>query len=200
MYEYKKPENKYRFQKSLILDLINYKPITHGTVLEIVWTIIPAIILALIAFPSFSLLYAMSETIEPSMTLKIIGHQWYWSYEFSDFKILINQNINNVTNLIDLSNNIELWNRLVSFRYLNFLSSFVNYDFLSFLNYFNIFDFNIFNINSQNSVETTYFNSYSFDSYMVDTDDLIKGEKRLLETDVPLILPIKTHIRLLVTY
>ena len=57
---------------------------SHSSLLEIVWTIIPAIILLIIAAPSFSLLYSLDESIDPDMTLKIIGHQWYWSYEYSD--------------------------------------------------------------------------------------------------------------------
>lgn len=61
----------------------NQKPIliTHAPTLEIVWTIIPAIILIFIAVPSFSLLYSMDEIVDPLLTIKIIGHQWYWSYE-----------------------------------------------------------------------------------------------------------------------
>ena len=61
---------------------------THSSVLEIVWTIIPAVILMLIAMPSFNLLYSLDEVIDPTMTLKIIGHQWYWSYEYSDYATL----------------------------------------------------------------------------------------------------------------
>ena len=57
---------------------------THAPTLEIVWTIIPAIILLIIAAPSFSLLYSLDEYIDPDLTLKVIGHQWYWSYEYSD--------------------------------------------------------------------------------------------------------------------
>jgi len=53
--------------------------------IETVWTIIPAITLILIAFPSLRLLYLLDETNSPSITLKTIGHQWYWSYEYSDF-------------------------------------------------------------------------------------------------------------------
>jgi len=59
--------------------------ITHGTLLEIVWTLTPSVILMLIAIPSFSLLYSMDEIIDPALTLKAIGHQWYWSYEYSDY-------------------------------------------------------------------------------------------------------------------
>ena len=57
---------------------------THSTLLEIVWTVIPAIILILIAVPSFALLYSLDEILDPQITLKIVGHQWYWSYEYSD--------------------------------------------------------------------------------------------------------------------
>jgi len=55
----------------------------HGTVLEIVWTTVPAIILLFIALPSMALLYSIDEIVEPTITVKCIGHQWYWSYEYS---------------------------------------------------------------------------------------------------------------------
>nr|CUS58550.1 TPA: cytochrome c oxidase subunit 2 [Hydractinia polyclina] len=61
-----------------------YKYLVEGTLIEIVWTMVPAIILLFIAFPSLQLLYSMDEVIEPSLTVKAIGHQWYWSYEYSD--------------------------------------------------------------------------------------------------------------------
>nr|AWB99202.1 cytochrome c oxidase subunit 2 [Anopheles aff. nuneztovari A PGF-2018] len=57
----------------------------HGQTIEIIWTMLPAIILMFIAFPSLRLLYLMDEINTPSITLKSIGHQWYWSYEYSDF-------------------------------------------------------------------------------------------------------------------
>ena len=57
---------------------------THFSLLEFIWTIIPALILLFISIPSFALLYSLDELIEPSLTLKVIGHQWYWSYEYSD--------------------------------------------------------------------------------------------------------------------
>ena len=55
----------------------------HGQTIEIIWTVLPAIILIFIAFPSLRLLYLIDEINTPSITL--IGHQWYWSYEYSDF-------------------------------------------------------------------------------------------------------------------
>jgi len=58
---------------------------TQDSTLEVVWTIVPSIILLFIAVPSFTLLYSMDELIDPSITVKVIGHQWYWSYELSDY-------------------------------------------------------------------------------------------------------------------
>lgn len=57
---------------------------THSTALEIIWTVIPALVLVVVAIPSFALLYSMDEMIDPSLTIKIIGHQWYWSYEYNN--------------------------------------------------------------------------------------------------------------------
>lgn len=57
----------------------------HGQTIEIIWTILPAIILIFIAFPSLRLLYLLDEINSPLITLKAIGHQWYWSYEYSNF-------------------------------------------------------------------------------------------------------------------
>lgn len=106
--------------------------VTHHTTLEIIWTIIPAIILIFIAIPSFALLYAMDEVSNPKVTIKAIGHQWYWSYEYRD--LLLGRPVSKV-----------------------------------------------------------------FDSYMVLEEDLPLGGLRLLEVDNPLILPINTQIRVLVT-
>jgi cytochrome c oxidase subunit 1 len=59
----------------------------HHKTIEQVWTYIPAIVLLTIASPSFSLLYSIDELHDPKITLKIIGHQWYWSYEYSDYAV-----------------------------------------------------------------------------------------------------------------
>lgn len=58
--------------------------ITHQTNLEIIWTIIPTLILLMITIPSFSLLYAVDELVSPDLTIKVIGNQWYWTYEYTD--------------------------------------------------------------------------------------------------------------------
>nr|UEK24775.1 cytochrome c oxidase subunit II [Neoephemera projecta] len=57
----------------------------EGQTIEVIWTILPAITLIFIALPSLRLLYLLDEVSNPSLTLKAIGHQWYWSYEYSDF-------------------------------------------------------------------------------------------------------------------
>nr|YP_009127943.1 cytochrome c oxidase subunit II [Umalia orientalis]AJF14608.1 cytochrome oxidase subunit II [Umalia orientalis] len=64
--------------------MINRYMLENQTI-EVIWTIIPAIILIFIALPSLRLLYLLDEVNNPAMTLKTIGHQWYWSYEYSDF-------------------------------------------------------------------------------------------------------------------
>jgi cytochrome c oxidase subunit 2 len=93
----------------------------------------------LIAVPSFALLYSMDEVIDPAITLKVVGHQWYWSYEYSDHK------------------------RPSEFG------------------------------------ATEYVGNVSFDSYMVPDEELRVGELRLLEVDNDVVLPIDTHIRVLIT-
>lgn len=108
-------------------DSLLLKGITHGTLLEIIWTLIPVFVLIAIAVPSFALLYAIDELVEPTLTVKIVGHQWYWSYEYNDQYHL------------------------------------------------------------------------AYDSYMIPEPELFDFEFRLLEVDKVLILPVRTHIRLLVT-
>nr|AFE83604.1 cytochrome c oxidase subunit II [Anopheles minimus] len=69
----------------LLFNKFTNRYLLHGQTIEIIWTVLPAIILMFIAFPSLRLLYLMDEINTPSITLKSIGHQWYWSYEYSDF-------------------------------------------------------------------------------------------------------------------
>jgi len=105
----------------------------HGTTIEIIWTIIPALLLIIIAVPSFALLYSVDEVVDPAVTVKIIGHQWYWSYEYSDYE-------------------------------------------------------------TESGDE-----SILFDSYMLPEDELSIGDLRLLEVDNRVVLPVNTHIRVIVT-
>nr|YP_009947909.1 cytochrome c oxidase subunit II [Coenomyia ferruginea]QOI08125.1 cytochrome c oxidase subunit 2 [Coenomyia ferruginea]UDF83758.1 cytochrome c oxidase subunit 2 [Coenomyia ferruginea] len=69
----------------LFFNSYTHRFLLHGQTIEVIWTILPAIVLLFIALPSLRLLYLLDEINEPSITLKAIGHQWYWSYEYSDF-------------------------------------------------------------------------------------------------------------------
>lgn len=102
---------------------------THNVPLEILWTIVPVIILIVIAVPSFKLLFYLSKTPETEMTLKVTGYQWYWGYEYPDQEGI------------------------------NFLS------------------------------------------YMIPDEDINekKGQRRLLSTDNPVVLPIDTNIEIIIT-
>nr|ALO70409.1 cytochrome c oxidase subunit 2 [Brachygluta helferi] len=71
---------------SLFFNKFNYRFLLENQTIEMIWTIIPAIILIFIALPSIQLLYLLDEINNPMITIKTIGHQWYWSYEYSDFK------------------------------------------------------------------------------------------------------------------
>nr|BBM34865.1 cytochrome c oxidase subunit II [Paraliparis meridionalis] len=59
---------------------------SHG--LEIIWTGLPMVVLTMVALPSLRILYLLEETTDPFLTIKAVGHQWYWSYEYTDFKTL----------------------------------------------------------------------------------------------------------------
>lgn len=100
---------------------------SHNTVVEVLWTVLPVMILVIIAIPSFKLLYFMDKTDKPELTLKVTGHQWYWSYAYQD-----NGN-------------------------------------------------------------------FSFDSLIIPSDQIKPGQKRLLEVDNRIVLPVDTNIRVLVT-
>lgn len=66
---------------------------THNTMLEVVWTLIPILILVGIAFPSFRLLYAEDHAPDAKLTLKVTGHQWYWSYSLPDYGVSFDSNV-----------------------------------------------------------------------------------------------------------
>nr|UJJ82427.1 cytochrome c oxidase subunit II [Pentapodus setosus]BCG62284.1 cytochrome c oxidase subunit II [Pentapodus setosus] len=64
------------------------KYILDSQEIEIIWTVLPAITLIMIALPSLRILYLMDEVNNPHITVKAIGHQWYWSYEYTDYSDL----------------------------------------------------------------------------------------------------------------
>jgi len=87
------------------------KDLNHGSVIEIVWTLTPAFILVLIAFPSFRLLYLMDEIVEPLITVKAVGNQWYWTYEYTDF---LEKSVDDLNS--ESTNNIEDTRQEINFE------------------------------------------------------------------------------------
>nr|YP_010954975.1 cytochrome c oxidase subunit II [Cheiracanthium brevispinum]WMX19908.1 cytochrome c oxidase subunit II [Cheiracanthium brevispinum] len=74
----------YMLVSSCLNNFFNLK-LFEGQELESIWTVLPAIFLLFIAFPSLRLLYLMEESSDYDLTIKVMGHQWYWSYEYSNF-------------------------------------------------------------------------------------------------------------------
>jgi len=70
---------------TIITNKYTNRQILEAQEIETVWTILPATVLLFLAIPSLRLLYIIDEITSPSITLKAIGHQWYWRYEYSDF-------------------------------------------------------------------------------------------------------------------
>lgn len=99
------------------------KPIvvTHATILEIVWTIIPAIILLFVSIPSFSLSYSMDEEESFFLTVKVIGSQWYWTYEMLDTSSFLSKLIDN--NLLDSNEFSNFIDKDMVFNYDSYMLS-----------------------------------------------------------------------------
>jgi len=99
---------------SIIKNTITNRFLLENQMIEIIWTIIPGIILIFIALPSLRILYLLDEIITPSLTIKTIGHQWYWSYEYSDFLNIefdsyitpVNENSLNEFRLLEVNNRL----------------------------------------------------------------------------------------------
>nr|QPK42073.1 cytochrome c oxidase subunit II [Zhengitettix curvispinus] len=96
---------------SMIYNSYSFRMMISSHSIETIWTMMPAIILMFIALPSLHLLYMIDDSTETSMTIKTIGRQWYWSYEYSDFQqiefdsfMLNDININNNFRLLDTDN------------------------------------------------------------------------------------------------
>nr|AHA52573.1 cytochrome c oxidase subunit II [Triraphis sp. QL-2013] len=91
------------------------KNILHNHMVEFIWTMIPMFILLFMAIPSLKILYMIEDVVNPFMTLKIMGHQWYWSYEYIDFNkvefdsfMVLDYNIKNLFRLLDVDNRLIL--------------------------------------------------------------------------------------------
>jgi len=120
-----------------VSSLLTVQKFKHSTAFEFVWATFPTTVILLILVPSMLLLYSLDEDLDPKITIKVVGHQWFWSYEFD--------------NWVELENG--------DFEYL----------------------------------------SYDCDSSLVTEDYLALGDKRILEVDVPVVVPVNMTLRFLVT-
>nr|APX39244.1 cytochrome c oxidase subunit 2 [Aphthona sp. nwb_00407] len=101
---------------TLFFNKLTHRYLLEGQMIEIIWTILPTITLIFIAIPSLRLIYILDEINNPAITIKTIGHQWYWSYEYSDFKniefdsyMLPTNELNNFNfRLLDVDNRIAV--------------------------------------------------------------------------------------------
>nr|YP_010953070.1 cytochrome c oxidase subunit II [Trichochrysea japana]WMQ75979.1 cytochrome c oxidase subunit 2 [Trichochrysea japana] len=99
---------------NIILNKFTYRFLLEGQMIETIWTILPALILIFIAIPSLRLIYILDEINNPMISIKTIGHQWYWSYEYSDFHniefdsyMIPSTNMNNMSfRLLDVDNHM----------------------------------------------------------------------------------------------
>nr|YP_010726090.1 cytochrome c oxidase subunit II [Channa burmanica]WDY83811.1 cytochrome c oxidase subunit II [Channa burmanica] len=73
---------------TLVATKLTDKYLLDSQEIEIVWTFLPAIVLIMVALPSLRILYLVDETSTPHLTVKTMGHQWYWSYEYTDYEDL----------------------------------------------------------------------------------------------------------------
>nr|CBL58233.1 cytochrome c oxidase subunit 2 [Micropsectra notescens] len=98
---------------ALFFNQLNNRFLLHGQTIEVIWTILPAIVLLFIAFPSLRILYLLDEVNNPTISLKTIGHQWYWSYEYSDFKNIEFDSYMSSNNNLDSFRLLDVDNRIV---------------------------------------------------------------------------------------
>ena len=179
----------------------------HGTVIEILWTILPALVLFNLAVPSFALLYSIDELPTPQGTLKCVGHQWYWTYEYSDnFKRsdlgtiltqkiertpsensvnpLISESIKGDISLLNKFNDIDEKSALISNRWgWNSPSENTVVSFTSF---------------EKGNTSSPIFQEIETESYLV--NEAVDYEyHRLLSVDNSAKIPAKRHVRILIT-
>jgi heme/copper-type cytochrome/quinol oxidase subunit 2 len=181
----------------------------HGTVIEIIWTILPALVLLNLAVPSFSLLYSMDELPTPQGTLKCVGHQWYWTYEYSD-------NYTSSTNTAILTREFE---RIPSNKNINPTITSASEGDVSLVEEFNdinenaalisnLWGWNSSSLNSLKSVTTfeenpagtsaPIFQEIETESYLIN-EAVDHDFYRLLSVDNSAKIPAKRHVRILIT-
>lgn len=208
---------------------IYFRQFSHNAILEVVWTVLPSFILIGIAVPSFALLYAMDEVIDPSITIKAVGHQWYWSYQYSDclsdltadyigdsFHFATSNWASAVgvfdenTLLYNCSNRsfcpdiltkdfiAGTKNRAVGNIFYSDVKLPLRLIMIATSRILDIMEVPAY-VNKFQILDPSAYPTVKFDSYMLSEEELKVGDYRLLEVDEPVVLPLFTPVRLLVT-
>ena len=144
--------------------------------LEYIYSIVPTAIIIWILMPSFVLLYSLDEAIDPLLTIKVEGHQWFWHYEFSNF-IAVNDDKEEILKIVDEA--AKVYN-----AYLNGDEKALESDLSDF-----------WSLNNR----VSSYKEISYDSILVSDQDLPFGSKRLLTVDKPLFVPMDISIRFLIS-
>jgi len=189
LHTYKSNDHKFFFKILSSTYKKTHNSMRHMAVLEILWTLLPMIILVCIALPSLSMLYYFSLTFEPSLIVQVIGHQWYWSYEFT---------VNGNCFFNDLSEPFQSssWHNTLVLPYNELTSGYPDVN--SFTDIIGEVYYDHFPKNEEALLNAYKLNTYKivFDSIMLQQEDLYDYGFRLLEVDVPLYLPIDTTIKI----
>jgi len=182
-----------------------YKQIRHAmlhmSTLEVIWTLLPVLALISIALPSLSMLYYFSLSFSPAVVVNVIGHQWFWSYEYQPYYPC---SLQRETRIILDPYTFDFFqvnkNSLLDYN-AGFRGSIVDADGVRYLTFNEVLNLhnNIFHPIITNLDFKLEVESEIFDSIMVQTEDLNYGSFRLLEVDKPLYLPVDTAIRLIVS-
>jgi heme/copper-type cytochrome/quinol oxidase subunit 2 len=195
--------------------LVTLRHLNHSTLLEIVWTVVPSLILVAVAVPSFALLYAMDEVLEPTLTLKAVGHQWYWSYQYSNCVASLHYVPLEQPELVPISLWDQIWRSVLLFTLVQ-ADNYGPYELTTapyplddedpfWFRHWWIRKFTTAKVLEALSapvtlVEGSSLPAVAFDSYMLSEEELVSsGDYRLLQVDEPVVLPANTHVRLLVT-
>jgi len=174
--------------------LESYEVPTHNTNLELVWTLTPSLILFVIAIPSFYLLYELDSSVDTKYTLKVLGHQWYWSYETQDNSKMFHKSESINQEIQDLTYN----------RILNFFRTY-KFNMKNNLNYLTL-DKN-FGVTPKYRTLITLIRkeaefpkpNLNIDSYLIEQNELKLGHLRLLEVSEYPIMPINIPVKFIIS-
>jgi heme/copper-type cytochrome/quinol oxidase subunit 2 len=185
---------KFFLNKLFIKKYVNMRidEFNDAPLLEFFWTLLPAAILFAMAWPSFKLLFAIEQLIDPFHTVIIIGNQWYWTYQYSDFDVVSDM----IIQLDSKDGKKYIKNFLNSQSLKNIVKNNKICESLEWNKYFNFYELLEFSGQHLRKYEEA---KIIYDSVIIPDENLPLGYPRLLSVDQVLILPSNTSVRLLIT-